>query len=181
MVEPKNKFEEKGKEMADGALQNTVPEAVASVFYSLISPKGYPIILTMRDKKESALFDRMEGMEVYLEDAGYQPDIKSRSSGRTGAPKAIETVEGKTCPKCGSPLIYFEAKGKKNIKCSTSKWDYITKTSSGCDYVEWGDEGETLDGGATPKQISFLKEKNLWEEGMTKSEATELIGQALGK
>ena len=128
------------------------------------------------------MFDRMEGMEVFLEDAGYQPDRKRGSSGRTGAPKPIEIVEGRKCPKCNADLIYFEAKGKKHIKCSTSKWDYITKTSSGCDFIEWADDGGTLDGdGATPRQVSLLKEKNLWEEGMSKAQATELIGQVLGK
>lgn len=42
------------------------------------------------------------------------------------------------CPKCGSPLVLATTKfGKKMKRCSTNKWDPNTKTSSGCDYVEW--------------------------------------------
>lgn len=42
------------------------------------------------------------------------------------------------CPKCGSPLILQVTRfGKKMKKCSTSVWDPKTKTSSGCDYIEW--------------------------------------------
>ena len=175
----KEKFEEKGKKLAKERLQDAVPEAVASVSYSLVSPNDYPLILTMRDSKESALFERMDAIESYLKDAGYLPDKRRGSGGRTEAQK--ETVEGRECPKCGSPLIYFEAKGKKHIKCSTSKWDYITKTSSGCDFVEWADDAGGRPTGATPAQIALLKEKNLYEEGMSKAEATDLIGSVLGK
>ena len=186
----KDKFEEKGKKLAKERLQDAVPEAVASVSYSLVSPNDYPLILTMRDSKESALFERMDAIESYLKDAGYLPDKRRGSSGRTEAQK--ETVEGRECPKCGSPLIYFEAKGKKHIKCSTSKWDYITKTSSGCDFIEWADDGtspsisgfgSTYSGEApaTPRQVALLREKNLYEDGMSKAEATDLIGKVLGK
>ena len=42
------------------------------------------------------------------------------------------------CPKCGSPLLLVTTKfGKKVKRCSTNKWDPATRTSSGCDYVEW--------------------------------------------
>ena len=42
------------------------------------------------------------------------------------------------CPKCGSPLLLVVTRFDKRLKrCSTSKWDTQTRTSSGCDYVEW--------------------------------------------
>lgn len=42
------------------------------------------------------------------------------------------------CPKCGSPLLMVTTRFNKKLKrCSTSKWDPETRTSSGCDYVEW--------------------------------------------
>jgi hypothetical protein len=181
----KEEFVEKAKEMATESLQKLMPEAVASVTYELLSPDGYPILLTMRDGRESALFERMEALEKFFKDSGYQPNIKSRYTGRTEAQK--EYVEGRKCPKCGEPLIYFESKGKKHIKCSTSKWDYMTKKATGCDYIEWSDDLDSSTGkdysgsGATPAQMRLLKEKNLWEEGMTKARATELIGKVLGK
>lgn len=52
----------------------------------------------------------------------------------TPEPKELD----EKCPKCGSPLLLAVTRfGKKMKKCSTSKWDSTTKTSSGCDYVEW--------------------------------------------
>ena len=42
------------------------------------------------------------------------------------------------CPKCGSPVLLVVTRfGKRLKRCSTSKWDPETRTSSGCDYVEW--------------------------------------------
>ncbi|MEK7165177.1 MAG: topoisomerase DNA-binding C4 zinc finger domain-containing protein [Patescibacteria group bacterium] len=51
-------------------------------------------------------------------------------------------VEPKTldekCPKCGNPLVLAVTRfGKKMKKCSTGGWDKVTKTSTGCDYIEW--------------------------------------------
>lgn len=48
-----------------------------------------------------------------------------------------QTLDEK-CPKCGSPLILQTTRfGKKMKKCSTNVWNKETKTSEGCDYVEW--------------------------------------------
>lgn len=48
-----------------------------------------------------------------------------------------QTLDEK-CPKCGSPLILQMTRfGKKFKKCSTGTWDPKTRTSGGCDYVEW--------------------------------------------
>src|SRR3989344_4284382 len=42
------------------------------------------------------------------------------------------------CPKCGNPLVLATTKfGKKMKKCSTNKWDKVTKKATGCDYIEW--------------------------------------------
>ena len=42
------------------------------------------------------------------------------------------------CPKCGSKLvIYTSAAGKKMKKCSTNSWNRETKSSEGCDYIQW--------------------------------------------
>jgi len=56
----------------------------------------------------------------------------------------VEWLKGNTeeleddCPKCGSKLVlYTSAAGKKLKKCSTNKWDSETRSSTGCDYVEW--------------------------------------------
>ncbi|OGK20389.1 hypothetical protein A3C23_03925 [Candidatus Roizmanbacteria bacterium RIFCSPHIGHO2_02_FULL_37_13b] len=42
------------------------------------------------------------------------------------------------CPKCGSPLVFVITRfGKRMKRCSTNVWDKETKTSTGCDYIEW--------------------------------------------
>lgn len=42
------------------------------------------------------------------------------------------------CPKCGSPLVLMVTRfGKKMKKCSSGGWDKITKTATGCDFIEW--------------------------------------------
>lgn len=42
------------------------------------------------------------------------------------------------CPKCGKSLVLVVTRsGKKVKRCSTNVWDPQTKTSSGCDYVDW--------------------------------------------
>lgn len=48
-----------------------------------------------------------------------------------------QTLDEK-CPKCGSPLVLAVTRfGKKMKKCSTGGWDKLTKTATGCDYIEW--------------------------------------------
>lgn len=48
-----------------------------------------------------------------------------------------ETLEEK-CPKCENPLVLATTRfGKKLKRCSTNKWDPKTKSSTGCDFVEW--------------------------------------------
>lgn len=42
------------------------------------------------------------------------------------------------CPKCGAALVFYITKFNKRMKkCSTNIWDPQTRTTSGCDYVEW--------------------------------------------
>ena len=56
----------------------------------------------------------------------------------------VEWIKGTTeeldevCPKCGSKLVLFTtSSGKRMKKCSTNNWDKISRSPTGCDYVEW--------------------------------------------
>ena len=171
-------IKEKAQERANEMRQEAIPEAVASVSYSIVSPNGYPIIFTMRGTSEASLFDRMEAIETFMKESNYTPEVK-RSFMAGAKPK--EFVQGELCPKCNSPLLKITTKdGKQAVKCSTAKWDYMTKTASGCDYFKYLDAPITNEP-ATAKQMDLLKEKRLWEEGMSKAQATELISGILGK
>lgn len=61
----------------------------------------------------------------------------------------VEWINGTTepldenCPDCGEPLVLFTTNaGKKMKKCSTAGWDRITKTATGCKYVQWLKAGD---------------------------------------
>lgn len=43
------------------------------------------------------------------------------------------------CPKCGAPLsdVVTTSTGRKLKRCTTGSWDPATKSTVGCDYVEW--------------------------------------------
>lgn len=54
-----------------------------------------------------------------------------------------ETLD-ETCPKCGAPLVMQTTRfGKKMKKCSTSGWDREQRVATGCDYIEWLNNGST--------------------------------------
>lgn len=162
-------------------------EATASVTYSLKTSGGFPVLFTMRGDSEDDLLNRMAVQEQYFASNGFTAQEKGYK-GYSKTPKTIEYVEGRTCPKCGSKLIYFEAKGVKHIKCSTAKYDFMTKTSSGCDFVEWADSPKTTTSTGSSEMASEAQRKlimdkwpELWLEGMTKAQASEVINSNFKK
>lgn len=158
-------------------------EAPASVSYSIKTPNGFPCIFTMRAEEEGELINRMNMQEFYFKDNGYEPDIKTYRG-----KKEIKYVENRKCPKCGSKLVYFGSKNQ-HIKCSTQKYDFTTKTTSGCDFVEWAQDSTRTNvkqgnsSEASVAQMNLIKDKwpELWKEGMTKSEASDVIKNNFNK
>lgn len=116
-----------------------MPEAIASTTYTLESPEGYPLLFTIRGASGMDLLTTMRTViEPKLKELGYKPQVKQYGAGRPK--KEVETVQGRVCPKCGSPLVYGTTKeGKRFIKCSTQKYDFTTKQRSGCDFFEYAD------------------------------------------
>lgn len=154
-----------------------MPEAKSSVSYTLISKDGFSLIFTCRSSDEAELLELMSDLEASFISRGYQADRKAK-------PVQLPIDTSEKCPKCGKPLVKFETKvGKSGLRCSTNVWDSETKTASGCDYIKWNDTpnstGTTV--GATEAQTRLLKEKNQWEEGMTKAEASRKISMLIGK
>lgn len=158
-------------------------EAPSSVSYSIKTSGGFPCLFTMRAENEEDLLNRMAVQEQYFISNGFTPDIKSWGS---KPKKEVEEVQGRACPKCGAKLVYFESKGLKHIKCSTQKWDFTTKKTTGCDFVEWADAPtgavvtQSMSGGvmgATLAQKNLILDKwpELWKEGMSKAEASDVI------
>jgi predicted nucleic-acid-binding Zn-ribbon protein len=160
----------------------TMPEARASATYSVTSPKGFHVLLSMRSMNDGEMFDLMESTESFLLKSGYTPEIKRSFSG--GGARPQPQVLDEKCPKCGSPLIEVKytdkttGEAKTLLKCSTNKWDFATKTASGCDFKKSPD---TKVEPATPAQMAILKEKLLWTDGMSKAEASSVLNSVLNK
>ena len=164
----------------------TTTDAPASVTYSLTSPTGYGLLFTVRGESHPELLQEMLTVESSLVDLGYTAQVKSYGGGKAKAP--VVYVEGEECPKCGGKLLDKTTKnGKKMHECENRKYDFTTKTTTGCEYVKWLDDDTgtpTATTGvkpASPKQVEILKEKKLYEEGMTMGEASDVLGGVLGK
>jgi|SaaInlLV_10m_DNA_2_1039722.scaffolds.fasta_scaffold00542_27 hypothetical protein len=171
--------------MAEAKKKVTHTEAPASVTYSLTSPKGLGVLFTVRNEDSKELLQEMITIEESLMDLGYTKQVRSYGGGKAKAP--VKYVEGKMCPKDGGKLLDKTTKmGKSFHECENRKYDFTTKQTSGCDFIDWLDSGTAAptggsDAPATEAQMRVLKEKGLWEEGMNKVKASEVIGGVLGK
>lgn len=79
-----------------------------------------------------------------------------------------KTIEGRTCPKCNSPLIHTTTgNGKELTKCSTNRWNAQKGIAEGCDFVEWGAPKQELVRPANlpPKQEEPPLEEPDWLKG----------------
>lgn len=109
---------------------NVLPEAPASITYSVVTPKGFPALVTLRDSNYSDLVKKMKFMEAYFSDEKhkYTPQVRGGY-----VKKEIEYIDGKSCPECGG-RIRATGEGNKYWKCENNKYDFKTKTSSGCKF-----------------------------------------------
>lgn len=113
-----------------------IPEAPA-VSNVKVWIEGYGVTLTVRGEKLNDMIHKTETIIDYAKSHGWKNVWDSTPGDVLTPPKTVEVSVG-TCPKCGSPLV--EAKKKDGTlykKCSTNKWNKMTKTASGCDYVDW--------------------------------------------
>ena len=113
---------------------NIIGEAPASATLSVVTPKGYNTLFTLREMSGEVLLTKITALENKLETLGYKPQVKQVF----GAKKEVEYVEGKKCPKCGGRLVKkVSSVGKPFHKCENGKWDFATKQATGCDFVDW--------------------------------------------
>jgi hypothetical protein len=112
---------------------NIIGEAPASATLSVVTPKGYNTLFTLREMSGMVLLDKIASVEKELEARGYKPQVK-----QTFGKKELDYVEGKKCPKCQGRLVKkVSSVGKPFHKCENGKWDFTTKQATGCDYVDW--------------------------------------------
>lgn len=111
--------------------QEQLPEAAASVTYSVTSKDGFNALFTIRDINGLKLLETMKTIEKVLLDSEYKPQIK-QSFG--GFKKDVQYVEGKVCPKDGGKLkkIISKKDGKEYWSCANGT--FIGGVKGGCDF-----------------------------------------------
>lgn len=124
--------------------QTNMPEAVASVTYSVTSKGGYNALFTIRGTSGAELLDTMSTIEGVLESKGYKPQVKQTFGGPR---KEVEYVEGKVCPKCqGRLVLKKKSDGSPFHQCENKKWNSFTKKNEGiCDFTDWLNPPATWD------------------------------------
>ncbi len=116
------------------SLTNEIGEAPASATLSVVTPKGYNTLFTLREMTGTALLEKITALEAKLETLGYKPQIKLAF----GQKKEIEYVQGQVCPLCKGRLIKAISKaGKEFHKCENGKYNAMTRTTDGCKFVDW--------------------------------------------
>ena len=148
----------------------------------------------------TALFKKMNAL---MNELGLKPQ-------RGGfPPKKEKEWTGVKCPKDQGRLYSATTStGKKMIKCENSKWNSLTKSASGCDYIEWVNDNQTTsqakfekDMGAvaqpstggvkmvTPAQINLITKlqgegrisEMIIAKDLTLDKAKELISSSINK
>lgn len=126
--------------MDDKKETNQFPEAGAVAFFGYKRTDGFEVSLTLKDVDGKGLLKRIDtAIEVIKKQEGTPLPLRG---GFTKQSKPIEYVPDRKCPTCGNQLVYavVRSSGKKFIKCSTNKWNPVTKQPEGCKFVEWPSE-----------------------------------------
>lgn len=116
---------------------NPYLEANSSVTFNIQTKEGYKALFSVRGDSGEELLKLMPNIIAEFQRQGIVPQPDRVFGG--GRPKEEpKVVEGRKCPKCGNPLVEVKTKtGKTFVKCSTQKYDFATKTTTGCDYISW--------------------------------------------
>lgn len=133
----------------------SLPEAPASVTYSLITPNGFDVLFTLRAHSDVELVELMGSIEGHFLDQGYS------SQGRGG--KSSRTYSG----------------GSRTYEKPKSRYEKPKSYNQGSDSYDKSEPWSNLP--ATPKQKEVLVDMGLWQEGMSKQEASDVLSEKLGK
>lgn len=117
-------------------MNNDFKEAPASANVRVKTQNGFEWQFTMRDETVKELIVKIVTMEKIFKEKNWIPSIR-----QTFGKKEKVYVVGRVCPKDQGRLVESETKVGKVIKCENNKYDFVTKTQSGCSYVEWPDKG----------------------------------------
>lgn len=115
-------------------------EAPVSMTFSAQTEKGFPVLFTVRGEKYLEAIKNIQTIETALISAKCIPQVKTFG----GKPQAPKEYADYLCPECGGKVVKTTTKnGKKKESCENQKYDFNTKTTSGCTYIKWINEGGT--------------------------------------
>lgn len=127
----------KAPQASPSASQTT--EAPVSITFKLVY-KGAEILATKRDldaKIKPFLEDVKNAIDWAVSEDGKFTVAPLRTSG--GFPKKeVQYVDGRLCPNCNGRLIKkVSQKGQNYIQCENGKYNFQTKQTDGCQFVEF--------------------------------------------
>ena len=106
---------------------------------------GFEVSLTLRGVDLSTVATNLDTAIKGVIAKGGTP-VSRQSKGYP--PKVVDYVVGRVCPLDGGKLINPPVGTNRPIKCENGKYDFTTKTTSGCTFIEWantaGKEGQSL-------------------------------------
>lgn len=105
--------------------------------------KGFHSGITVRSMDNSVIpAKKIVAVIESLIGSGFKPSWNVETSKAHLQPEMsvdVPAVQQDPCPKCGAALVTAQKKdGSQYKKCSTNKWNAVTKKATGCDYVDWG-------------------------------------------
>lgn len=113
-------------------------EAPFVVFTNYKRVDGFEVSLTLRgDNMEKVITDIDAAIKGIIK-AGGTPVSRQKPQ---YAQKVIDYVVGEVCPLDGGRLINPPAGTNRPIKCENGKYDFATKTTSGCSFTKWKKSG----------------------------------------
>lgn len=112
----------------------TLPEAPTSATVKIKSAAGFEWLFTIRDESAKTLMFKMKAMEKNWLENGFTPLAQGFNK---KAAESKEYIQGRVCPIDGGKLVKPPAGSKAPIKCENNKYNYQTKQSYGCEYIEW--------------------------------------------
>lgn len=125
-------------------IENHTTEAPASMTFKVMY-KGIEVLVTNRDTSvaiQPFLDKAQKAINWALENGFEAPPQRNFFQKKE---KVVDYVEGRTCPTDGGKLIKKTTKdGKTFVECENRKYDFTTRTTSGCSFIEWSQVKKTL-------------------------------------
>ena len=103
---------------------------------------GFEVSITLRGQDLKVVATNLDTAIKAIMEKGGTPVSRQKPA---YPPKVVEYVEGRVCPLDGGKLIKPPVGTNRPIKCENNKYDFATKTESGCTFKEWPKSGYAKD------------------------------------